>query len=177
LYDIKWFELVMGNVWAKTTRPDASDDAMITNGEQYSIPLPDEHDFPMAFEDKYRGNATSHELLDDGSRRAAGRNREKKCSTCSEWIDLGNVESGEMVLTNHEGKRRCLAKVKSNKQELELHMTEAALEDIQQSGTVSPRTPHHPKPFTYSLSSPLTPLSSFSTSSPYQYAFNVLITV
>ena len=53
----------MGNVWAKTTRPDTSDDAMITNGEQYLIPLPDEHDFPMAFEDEYRGNATSHELL------------------------------------------------------------------------------------------------------------------
>jgi hypothetical protein len=155
----------MGNVWTKITRQDASDDAMIVDDQQYPV-FPAYHtpDYPTACNEIYGEDPVSYELLNDGSRRKAGENREKMRSTCGEWIDLGNVETGEMALTNHEGKKRCLAKVESNKKELELRITAAALEDLRQNGTVFPRTPRHSQPFKSPMYSP-TPQSFFSAGS------------
>ena len=50
-----------------------------------------------------------YEILPDGSRRTRGGHLEKQCTISNKWI-----ETGETVLINHEGKRRCLATVHDN---------------------------------------------------------------
>ena len=55
---------------------------------------------------------------------------------------------------NSEARKRCLAKVECNKQELEPRMIVAAIDNIRQSGTVSLRTPRRSQPFIYSPLSP-----------------------
>jgi hypothetical protein len=86
----------------------------------------------------------SYDLLNDGSRRQGRGNREKLCNTCGDWIDLGTAETGDIALTNHEGRKRCLAKAESKRQKHELSATATALEDLRCSGSISPRTPRPP---------------------------------
>jgi hypothetical protein len=141
----------MGNALTKMTRRDASDASVHDDGPEIAITLSansdhDDHflmdtsDDPTYYHDKY-------ESLHDGSRRKGKGNREKQCNTCGDWIDLGNVETGESALTNHERGRRCLAKVASTQRALELSATAASLEDLQHSGNISPRTPAHHNQF------------------------------
>ena len=62
--------------------------------------------------------------------------------TCGDWIDLGQVHTGEAALINHEGKKQCLAKLKRNKEKQEYIVAAAALDNLWRSATVSPCTPH-----------------------------------
>ena len=74
-----------------------------------------------------------YKLLHNRSQQKGKGNWEKQCNTCSNWIDLRNIEIGESALTNHERDRWCLAKVASTQHALELSATAAALEDLQHS--------------------------------------------
>jgi hypothetical protein len=121
----------MGNALAKLTRQDASNeavnDSMLVDDTELEQPSPSlNDDFPMALDDEQADITLDNDLLDDRSRWNANGNREKQCLTCGDWIDLGKALTGENALVNHEGKRRCLAKVESNAQKRELEAAEAS---------------------------------------------------
>ena len=97
-------------MWTQNARLDALDDAMLVDNTPFSSP--GGYD---ALENAYSPSEFRNNLLDDGSQRKSDGHQERQCMTCGEWIDLGKVDTGENGLVNHEGKRRCLAKVKSNK--------------------------------------------------------------
>jgi hypothetical protein len=154
---------LMGNIWTKQTRLTTSNgstpvddlDVIMTSHSTDE----DQDDFLMDTNNDSWDYDEPYELLPDGSRRKAGQNREKKCNTCGDWIDLGNVDTGEMALTNHQGRRRCLQKAKAKDLRLDQSATAAALNDIRCSGNILPRTPHNSNQF---CSSPYTPISAMS---------------
>src|SRR5882762_8456724 len=96
----------------------------------------------MDSSDDVTGYDTQYEHLPDRSRRICGGNRQKRCKMCQKWIDLGNSESGDNALVNHKGKRRCLVAVHNNKVEEERCTAAAALKNIRQTASLSPRTPY-----------------------------------
>ena len=157
----------MGNALAKLTRQNASDDSILVNEPDSAMNPPpnDQDDLSTPFSDIAMEYDEPYELLNDGSRRKAGGNREKQCKTCREWIGLGNVEAGENALKNHEGKRRCLASV-----------AKAALEDLRRSETISLSTPYHHRKFTASPYSPMLALS-FVAVERHQFTIYVSISV
>ena len=159
----------MGNALAKLTRQNASDDSILVNEPDSAMNPPpnDQDDLLTPFSDIAMEYDEPYELLNDGSRRKAGGNRERQCKTCREWIGLGNVEAGENALKNHQGKRRCLARVARNLEQHENGIANAALEDLRRSGTISPSTPYHHRKFTASPYSPLSALSFVSGTSSY----------
>ena len=53
-----------------------------------------------------------------------------QCRTCGEWIRLGNVDTGEGALVNHEGRRWCIATVERNKQLWEMEAAEVIWSDM-----------------------------------------------
>jgi hypothetical protein len=74
------------------------------------------------------------------------------------------VDTGEIALINHEGKRRCLAKVERRNQMQESIEAAEALEDLRRSVTFSPCTRRHSRRVTPLNYFPLTPLSNVSGS-------------
>jgi hypothetical protein len=156
----------MGTVSTKITRQDASDDPMLVDGPQSTVPhMDDVQDFQMDSSDNVTSSYALYGLLHDGSRRIGGGNRQKQCKTCRKWIDLGNSDSGDLALINHEGKSRCLATVHENKLEPERRAAAVVLENLHQTASLSPRTLYRPKQFPPSPRSPLSPLSFVSGSS------------
>jgi hypothetical protein len=158
----------MGNILAHNTRQDASNDAMLVDEPRSAVKHPrDLQDFPMSADGQLTGPNDLYELLPDGSRRASGGHREKQCQTCLKWIDLGNTESGEVALANHEGKKCCMATVHANKLEGERLAAAAAVDDLRRTASVSPRTPYQPGAqllsSPYSLLSPLSFVSGRSS--------------
>lgn len=153
----------MGGIWSDNTRPVVVDDAMLV--DEPGLPLLARvDDLPTHSDNRYSLLAFSNDLLNDGSRWKTDGHREKQCMTCGDWIDLGKVDTGEIALINHEGKRRCLAKVEKRNQMKESIEAADALEDLRRSVTVSPCTPHHSQRITPLNHFPLTPLSVVSSS-------------
>src|ERR1700733_4425047 len=153
----------MGGIWSTNTRPVVSDDAMLV--DEPGLPLLAHiDDLPTHSNNGYSHLAFSNDLLDDGSRWKTDGHREKQCMTCGDWIDLGKVDTGEIALINHEGKRRCLAKVERRNQMQESIEAAEALEDLRRSVTFSPCTRRHSRRVTPLNYFPLTPLSNFSGS-------------
>lgn len=127
-------------------------------------PVHHDNDFAMHSDNESDVFTSNDGLLHDRSRWNSNGHREKQCGTCGDWIDLGKGKSGETALRKHEGKRRCLAKVESNRVKLEAEAASAALEDLRQSVSLSPQTPYHPRGVG---SHPSIPLGSpFSLTSP-----------
>ncbi|KIM81608.1 hypothetical protein PILCRDRAFT_8649 [Piloderma croceum F 1598] len=92
----------MGTVLTKITCLDTSDDPMLVDGSQSTVPhMDDVQDFQMDSSDNVTSSNAQYGLLTDGSRRIGGGNR------------------GDNALINHEGKSRCLATVHENKLEQE----------------------------------------------------------
>lgn len=150
----------MGAIVTKLARQNASNDFMLVDDPRSATPpLLEVQDALMASTDDNTGFEAFYEILPDGSRRSGGGHREKQCTTCNKWIDLGEAETGETALTNHEGKRRCLATVHNNKLEEERHASAAALDDLRQTASLSPRTPYRPKQVQSLQYSPFSSLS------------------
>lgn len=145
-------------MWAKNTRPDAPDEAMLV--DDTPLTSPDRRDdYPGYFNDAYSPSDLRNDLLNDGSRWKSDGHRETQCMTCGDWIDLGKVDTGKNALVNHEGKRRCLAKVESNRLVRESAAAADALDDLRRSATFSPHTPRHPQRFTSMAYAPISPPS------------------
>src|SRR5258708_4369195 len=109
----------MGSVLTKITRQNASDElAFADQTRSTTPPLYDAEDILMDSSDDLMSSDTLYDTLSDGSRKLSGGHREKKCMTCGEWIRLGNVDTGQGALINHEGKARCLATAHRNKLEV-----------------------------------------------------------
>jgi hypothetical protein len=160
----------MGVILMKLTRQNTSKDSMLVDDSQSAVPhLDDAQDFLMYSHDDLTTWDAPYELLADGSRRISGGHRHKQCMTCLKWIDLGNSDSGEAALVNHEGRRRCLATVHDNKLEETRHAATAALADLRQSASLSPHSPYRPP----RISSPAyySPLSPLSNNSSSMYVF------
>jgi ferredoxin len=129
----------MGNTWTKNTRPESSDDVMLV--DMPDLPMLDGvDDIPQCSKTEKTISVSKIDLLNDGSRWNGNCHREKQCTTCGDWIDLGKADTGEAALIDHEGKRRCLAKLERNKEIQESAASEEALDDLRGSGTVSPHT-------------------------------------
>jgi hypothetical protein len=145
--------LTMGNIWTKNTRPESPQEAMLV--DEPDFPALDSADqLPMHSDNK----STLQSNLSDGSQWNCDGHREKQCMTCGDWIDLGKVDTGDIALVNHEGKKRCLARLRSNQETQEYNAAVAALDDLRKSGTVSPHTPRHSR----QINPPYTPLSPLS---------------
>ena len=153
----------MGNIWIEQTHPTPSNGSTPVDDPDVTMTShstdKDQDDFLMDTSNDSWDYDELYELLLDGSRRKAGQNREKKCNTCGDWIDLGNVDTGEMALTNHQGWRHCLHKAKAKDLRLDQSATAAALNDIRCSGDILPHTPYNSNQFP---SSPYTPISAMS---------------
>jgi hypothetical protein len=91
----------MGNTLAKLTCQNVSDDSILVDEPDLAINSPpnDQDDLLMPFSDIAMEYDEPYKLLNDGSQRKAGGNREKQCKTCCEWIGLGNVEAGDNAIT------------------------------------------------------------------------------
>jgi len=155
----------MGVILTKLTRQNTPDDSMLVDDSQSAVPHSDDmQDFQMDSCDDITTWDAPYELFSDGSRRISGGHRHKQCMTCLKWIDLGNSESGEAALVNHEGKRRCLVTVHDNRLEENRRAAAAALEDLRQSPSLSRHTPYRPRRISsLAYYSPLSPLSVFPT--------------
>jgi hypothetical protein len=97
----------MGNNLGKMSRQIASNDSMDIDNQFYNETA--EHDAHDVNASQYQDLPTpqpSYIILEDGSRRCQGRNREKMCRSCGEWIDLGSSERGDAALVNHEGRNK-----------------------------------------------------------------------
>jgi len=156
----------MGTILTKIMRQDASNDLMLVDGPQSTVPHMDYvQDFQMDSSDDITSSNAQYGLLPDGSRRIGGGNRQKQCKMCRKWIDLGNSESGDNALINQEGKSRCLATVHENKLEQERRAAAVVLENLHQTASLSPCTPYRPKQFPPSPCLSLSPLLFVSESS------------
>ena len=157
----------MGTILTKITRQDTSNDSMLVDETQSTILHPyDVQDSPMASSDDFLSPTASYRLLPDGTRRISGGHREKQCPTCHKWIDLGLAETGEVGLTNHDGKTQCLSTVRENRLEDERRAANVALDDLRQSASLTPQTPYQPNRFPSLLCSPISPFSFGSGNLP-----------
>ena len=131
----------MGNNLGKMSRQIASNDSMDIDNQFYNETA--EHDAHDVNASQYQDLPTpqpSYIILEDGSRRCQGGNREKMCRSCGEWIDLGPSERGDAALVNHEGRKRCLANVKRENHRRSIQQAAAALEEVRRNG---PHVPMH----------------------------------
>jgi hypothetical protein len=147
--------LTMANIWTKNMQPESLDDVMLVDMPDFLM-LDGVDDIPQRSKTEKTISVSQTDLLNDGSRWNGNGHQEKQCTTSGDWIDLGKVDTGEAALINHEGKRRCLAKLERNKQIQESAAAEEALDDLRWSGTVSPHTCRSRRVALYS------PLSSVS---------------